>query len=1138
MSVIDPTYLRNIYDSLLSNTLHKDNASALPLGLEGIYEEYLPTASCIKERQKFLDFFSAWALLKKEVSAAFVSQVLGWTVEHVMDYISKYSKWFNAPLTGKYTLYHERLRSFVLQKISHAKFTDCNEDVINLGKEALRKRSYDELEQYALEYQSTHMLIQAMETGSLDLLKELAYNTAHWTRQIEISKGFEWSKCMLNDVMLCASKFEEDEAVECALNIVDLYHMEQNDATRIVELVAKNDVEAALQRIESFGGNDKKGLRRKFVLYMLCLMELTLLKSTDNLLRKDAIDKLLKHLDDNLPLDHSVLVWDDFFSSFLMYQMASSWAALDLNYLVVYKRTDYRQKEWLREIGQINDIQLEVLRTYVRGISDDFRKCSTMKDISAILGKQGKVEEAASAMQEALTCARGISDESDKSSMLKEISTELAKQGEVEGAALAMQEALTCARGISDQSDKSTVLKDISTELAKQGNIEEAFNCVSGISNESLKSSALKDISVVLGKQGKVEEAALVLQEALTCAWGIIDESSKSRSLATISTELAKQGKVEEGSSAMQEALTCSKRIINDLEKYEVLTDISTEMAKLGKIDEALTCVNGISEEYFMSCALKDISTELAKQGKIDEALTCASAISDVDVGSMALRYITTEMAKLGKIDEAHTCAKDISDEWDKNSSWVSISTELAKQGKIDEALTCSKRIINDLGKYEVLAAISTELAKQGKVEEITSAMKEVLTYEMRFNHDGVTNGWLNDISTELAKQGKNEEALNCAWGISDESQKSSALKDISTELVKQGKIEEALNCVSGISDDYWKVSSLESISNELAKQGKIEEALNCVSNISDDHKQSTILMDICTELAKQGKVEVALNCVSGISDESAKISALKDISTALTKQGKIDEAASVMQEALNCARWISDESAKISALKDISTALAKQCKPEEAALAIQEALTCASGISDEFWKNIALNDISTELVEQGKVDQALNCVRWISDESDRISALKDISIELAKQDNWSFAETIGWDILQTDERHDCWQSIAKVTFEKMGWHLALQFSRNLQTPEAKKHYIRSLSDLLTPIECRSDLFLIALGYLLEDPSSLENLLRLYALHSLFFEKVPTINLERLNRTLNIQWAIDIKRKQIYNCNHENKKSN
>lgn len=35
----DPTYLRNIHDGLLSGSVHQDNASALPQGLVGMYED-------------------------------------------------------------------------------------------------------------------------------------------------------------------------------------------------------------------------------------------------------------------------------------------------------------------------------------------------------------------------------------------------------------------------------------------------------------------------------------------------------------------------------------------------------------------------------------------------------------------------------------------------------------------------------------------------------------------------------------------------------------------------------------------------------------------------------------------------------------------------------------------------------------------------------------------------------------------------------------------------------------------------------------------------------------------------------------------------------------------------------------------
>ena len=66
----DPTYLRSIYDGLSAGSINKDNATALPIGLVGVYEEALPPASNVNERKKFMEFFAVWAILKKEVSAA------------------------------------------------------------------------------------------------------------------------------------------------------------------------------------------------------------------------------------------------------------------------------------------------------------------------------------------------------------------------------------------------------------------------------------------------------------------------------------------------------------------------------------------------------------------------------------------------------------------------------------------------------------------------------------------------------------------------------------------------------------------------------------------------------------------------------------------------------------------------------------------------------------------------------------------------------------------------------------------------------------------------------------------------------------------------------------------------------------
>jgi hypothetical protein len=181
MKIIDPTYLRTIHDGLVTGSVNKDNASSLPYGLVGVYEEALPPLTNAADRQKFNEFFAVWALLKKEVSTGFIVPLLaGWTEDQVIGYIAQYSKWFNSPVSGMYMLYHERLRAFVLQRITQDRLSRCNHALIQQCSLALQSRFGDEWERYALQHFSSHLLIQAMDSKDAAALKALAYDTAHW----------------------------------------------------------------------------------------------------------------------------------------------------------------------------------------------------------------------------------------------------------------------------------------------------------------------------------------------------------------------------------------------------------------------------------------------------------------------------------------------------------------------------------------------------------------------------------------------------------------------------------------------------------------------------------------------------------------------------------------------------------------------------------------------------------------------------------------------------------------------------------------------------------------------------------------------------------------------------------------------
>ena len=1006
----NPLYLKLLCDALENGSIELNDIKAIPKEIDQFYKEIIGRyAKDTLDGDALLAALYTFAAAKDYLTMAHLGLInklgeaqverVGSTLKEVL---------YENPLTEEvldYQLFHESFREYLVKE-KNKQVLEAAERIIDFCA------NWQELEgvfeqRYALENYAPHLSESKKELRHKELLA-LFQNEVYTTTQKKVLKQFDTTKKLYQLGLLKAGEVKVNDAqLEAALCLVDLKYEEANDAPQIVALVANNEIDLALKRIESFGGNNKKGLRRKSILYMLCLMELTLLDSKDKPFRKSAIDRLLNHLDEKLPIDHSIFLrWDDFFPSYTVFLMACECAEMGLDYLIVYKRTYYWENDWLKEKGLFTDIQFEVLLECARSIINDEYKSKALKDISAELVKQGKIEEAASAMQEALECAPGISDDRAKSRALKEISAELVKQGKIEEAASTMQEALECARGISNDVYKSKALKDISAELAKQGEIvetasamQEALLCARGISNDEYKSKALKDISEELVKQGKIVEAASAMQEALECARGISNDVYKSKALKEISAELVKQGKIEEAASTMQEALECARGISSD------------------DIDK--------------SWALKDISAELAKQGKIVEAASV--------------------------MQETLECARGTSNTL-KSYVLKDISSELAKQGKIIEALECARVISNDEYKSKAL----------------------------------------KDISAELAKQGNTLEALECALGISDYIYKSNALKDISAELAKQGMIKEALECARGISGDSYKSSALTNISAELAKQGKNEEAASAMQE--------------------------ALECARGIGIDRSKSNALKDISAELAKQGKNEEAASAMQEALECARGISNDYDKSKALKDISAELAKQWK-------VEEALECARGISDDFWKRKALNDISAELVKQGKIEEAasamqeaLECARGISTNGyNKSNALTEISAELAKQGDWQLAESTSMEITQLAKRQYCWQTIAHNTCKEMGWEKALQQVNQFKSDEAQLFYLKGWAHAVDKKETDSVCVQAALSQLVYDSESIETLLQKHALNQLFFGSASKEQINRLNKTLNIQWAIDIK---------------
>jgi hypothetical protein len=1092
---IDPTYLRYIFDGLDSQSFDKNNVSALPDGLVGIYEEAIPSQFTCSSREKLLSFFVIWALLKKEVSVSFATDLLGWDEQNTIDFLSIYSKWFNSPSSGKYILYHERCRTYLLEKTSSNKLTLANQKIIDLCQRSLESRNGDEWEVYALEHLPSHLIIQAMQNQEEGLaFKKLVSDTGYWNRQLEISKGYDWSKKMLNLAMIWAAKQNTDEIIEYALNKVDLHNMEQNDAPRIVEMVAQNDIETALQRIDAFGGNDKEGLQRKFTLYMLCLMELILLDSKEKPFRKSAIEQILTHLDEKIPVDHSLLNWDDFFSSYIMFKIASELKVIGIDFLRVYNKTDKWKTDWIAEKGPYTQLQLDVL----------------------------------------LECAYRISNIYEKSNTLCLIATELAFQGHLKKMSSVMQDVLSFDLSKIENRKKSEAFCFISSELAKQGNIQDAIAYAREINYNGDLIKSLCAICIEYSKKGQVEESILLMQMAIKCARAIKNDSDMITSLSKISTSLFIQKNEEESFLLMDEAIACARMIEVDWEKSSVLRSISIELVKQKKVSEATLLIHEAlvsaqqisikNDELTKSHQLNEISIELAKQNNVDVALKCALSIIDPAYQGSALAYISTELVKQKRTEEAIELARAIKYNFWKTDSLQSISNELAIQNEIEKAfLVIFETLIYtpEIIDYELrnfsLNALCTKLVNKGKIVEAFKCANVI-------DNDGYKMRWaLVSISVELAKSGKIDESLECAFRINDDAQKSSALVIISIELVKQGQINKAIECSKNLTLIYIDdlIKTITAISSQMFRIGRLADLVEYFRSINHEEFKSLALMALSNEYEIHSMpqeafilLQEALVYARRINNNCTKTKVLARVSTEFFMQGRIEDTSSVLNETLECAYSL-DKEVRNSALNEIAVNLCKQGK-------YKEAERCVLDISSDFSRNFAFSGIASELAKQVRFEEAIACARSINNDTMKSSALTFIAIEIFRQENWKLAEQVVADIFQTSARNNCWKKMAKSIKKQLDWNLSYDKMLYLNRDEAKMFYLKGWAESISVDDISNEIAYKAIQALMNDSTSLENFLQVYAQHELFFGNPTKEKVVRLNKTLNIQWALDI----------------
>ena len=876
MPHLEPSYLRYIFDGLEKGDLHPDNAAALPEGLTGLYEAAFEENKPARERQKLLETFAIWALLKKEVSAQFVAEILDVPTQETIDFIATYSNWFTSPESGKYQLYHERLKMYLLQKLSEQEIATLHNKLVSRLEQTLANQKQDEFELYGLEFLSVHYFTTAMLRGDGKKLIALSYDQNHWQRQIKLSKGFEWSKRMLNNMMLWASKYDEKEVIECALNKVDLYHQEQNDAPRIVELVAQNDIETAFQRIESFGGNDKEGLQRKFILYMLCLMELTLLGSKDKPFRKEAIEKLLKHLDDNLPVDHSVLNWNDFFPSYLMFQMACECSELKSEYLILYKYNNINRigLDWIENIHKISCSGVKVLNEIISRIADSTVKDRFLSVVNNIgVSPSGKI----------------ILNETRFAGKEKESVHVLKSEGFI---------SLKCEIDrIEDPYDRVLALIELGyklfemeTEVDFNNYRIEIINTIDVIDQDDmiLKSYSYSDLAGLLNKFSDVQGSIECLFNAMAVI-PFINVFERHEAYIAISKEVIQEGKCYLLDFIHRHVLETAHELADDW--FDYIGTTQEEMIKSVLFDLKRVCdFNKIeyiisNQNYLDKMALFNsfVFTPLSLFGDIENLKNCfLKSISDKvsldeKIQNKNLKEIAYCFIAQEQFNKSISIATSISDPYMTTEVLFRIAVDKIKNDEIYFIDSLAKKIIFNDEKFEFYGKIVEHLISieydVNRIKNYLEKMCDLISTKLN------SDNFLKKLIGFYEKIHEYTYAYNLSNKIWDVDDKRIYRNDILRNFGKNNNLVYAIEFAKKITDLTDKSIAIESIASELERQGRIEEALECAKDIDLEFTKSNVLKSISTFTSLQvNKVDLHYNLKEMLSFDSLKISAIKTI--------------------------------------------------------------------------------------------------------------------------------------------------------------------------------------------------------------------------------------------------------------------
>jgi hypothetical protein len=708
----NPLYLRLLCNDI-SNRIIQINDNTLPGNIEDYFNRIIDRFAYSLDGDKLLLALYTFAASKDYLSMSHIKFINSFGDDALVHRIKNMLIEIlneNTKEVKNFQLFHESFRQFLIKE----KRTEVKQASDRIIEFCSHWRQYNGLweQEYALNSYVDH-LIEINDSDSNRLIK-LLKDEDYINSQKNIFKTYEPTKKLYRKSIRFLNSENNYEKFEVICNLINLRNTEYQEAKEIFKFL-NGDIDLLLLRLRMLDGIGKQDKQNLFLMFIICLTDLSIINKNSLNIDHGKIEQLLKLFDELIPNDHSILDWKDFFSERLMFMIADVLKNQNIDYSILFNKISSLSEDWILNLEVVTDSQIDLLLSLAE------RYPNIKENLTIVLAKNKKYDLAKNM---ALKCNYPFQ---------------------------------TIAKIIQYLADKDPI---------------QAENFMDVLPGSSYVISRLKIVRFYDSKGDKDRSGNLleiIIQQ--------LKENVKPADYALLAVYFQEKGEIEIKESYFKESVKLIENEENDFFRSSLIEGVIEPFIDLGKYNALIKLNDSIRDDFWKYINYEKYINILLKKNKYDTALNFTENLADDFhkirfYSFIALSYFNSKQFEEGKdilnrLEEndsknnlfwiAKTMAENglcedakelisypLIEQFEKDTWYCSLAKGYAKNNIKEKSIECLKNIKNTDKVGESLKNILNHIASNNQFDDLKNY---ILDCFIRFDIDN------QEIKKELIKK-------------------------------------------------------------------------------------------------------------------------------------------------------------------------------------------------------------------------------------------------------------------------------------------------------------------------------------------------------------------------------------------------